>query len=114
MLKRYVSAFRMHARSHMKNMRPLGDRVVLEPLDEQKEKTKTGIFLPDTVDKERPIKGKVLAVGPGKMLETGKRAPMNVKKGDVVLFSKYGQSEFKMDGKEYLVAKEEDILAVLE
>ncbi len=96
-----------------KNIRPLGDRVLIEPLDEQKDKTKSGIYLPDTVDKERPVKGKVLAVGPGKLLESGKRAPMNIKKGDIVLFPKYGPSEFKLDGKEYLVAREEEILAIV-
>jgi len=88
---------------------------VIEPLKEGKEgKTKSGIYLPETVDKERPEQGKIVAVGTGKINEDGKRIPMGVKKGDVVLFTKYGPNEIKVDGKEYLIAKEEDILAVLE
>jgi len=77
-------------------------------------KSKGGIILPETVDKERPEKGKVIAIGPGKIDESGKRIPMNVKKGDIVLFTKYGPNEVKIDGKEYLIAKEEDILAIIE
>lgn len=93
---------------------PLGDRVVIEPLSEEKgSKTKTGIYLPETVDKERPEQGKIVAVGPGKMTDEGKRVPVNVKKGDIVLFTKYGPNEIKVDGKEYLIAREEDILAIL-
>ena len=88
---------------------------MIEPLKEGKEgKTKSGIYLPETVDKERPEQGKIVAVGTGKINEDGKRIPMGVKKGDVVLFTKYGPNEIKVDGKEYLIAKEEDILAVLE
>jgi len=94
-------------------LKPLGDRVILEPLTEEK-KSKGGIILPETVDKERPEKGRVIAVGEGKIDENGKRIKMNVKKGDVVLFTKYGPNEVKIDGKEYLIAKEEDILAILE
>jgi chaperonin GroES len=94
-------------------LKPLGDRVILEPLTEEK-KSKGGIILPETIDKERPEKGRVIAVGAGKIDENGKRIPMNVKKGDVVLFTKYGPNEVKIDGKEYLIAKEEDILAILE
>ena len=93
-------------------LKPLGDRVVLEPLKEE-EKTKSGIYLPETADREKPEQGKVVAVGPGK-LEEGKRVPMGVKVGDVVIFTKYGPNEVKVDGKEYLIAKEEDILAILE
>ena len=96
------------------NIRPLGDRVLIEPLEKDKEKTKSGIYLPDTVSKERPEKGKVVAVGAGKMLETGKVAPMNVKVGDIVLFTKYGPNEIKVDDKEYLIAKEEDIMGIIE
>ena len=73
-----------------------------------------GIILPDTVDKERPEKGKVVSVGPGKLNKEGKRIPMEVKSGQVVLFKKYGPDEIKIDNKEYLIAREEDILAVLE
>lgn len=77
-------------------------------------KTKTGIYLPETVDKERPEQGKIVATGPGKLSDEGKRIPMSVKKGDTVLFTKYGPNEIKVDGKEYLIAREEDILAILE
>ena len=100
-------------------IKPLGDRVLIEPLRE--EKKKGGIILPETVDKERPEKGTVIAVGPGKKDDSGKILPMNVKKGDQVLFTKYGPSEIKLpagqsggDDKEYLIAREEDILAVIE
>lgn len=93
---------------------PLGDRVVIEPLESGKGgKTKAGIYLPETVDKERPEQGKIIAVGPGKLTEEGKRIPMSVKKGDKVLFTKYGPNEIKVDDKEYLIAREEDILAII-
>ncbi|OGZ32996.1 MAG: co-chaperone GroES [Candidatus Portnoybacteria bacterium RBG_13_41_18] len=95
-------------------LKPLSDRVILEPVSEEK-KSKGGIILPETASKERPEQGKVIAVGPGKFDEDGeKRIPMAVKKGDVVLFTKYGPNEVKIDGKEYLIAKEEDILAIIE
>jgi chaperonin GroES len=94
---------------------PLGDRVVLEPLEEEKGgKTKSGIYLPETVSKERPEQGKVIAVGPGKLDEHGRRIPIEAKKGDTVLFTKYGPQEIKVDGKEYLIAREDDILAIIE
>jgi chaperonin GroES len=93
-------------------IRPLGDRVLIEPLRE--EKKKGGIILPDTVEKERPQEGKVIAVGPGRVDDNGKKIPMNVKKGDRVLFTKYGPSEIKVDDKEYLIAREDDILAIIE
>ncbi len=82
--------------------------------EERTKKTKYGIVIPDTAEKEKPQEGKVVAVGEGKVLESGKVLPLRVKKGDRVLFSKYGPSEIKIDGKEYLIAKEEDILAVIE
>ncbi len=91
----------------------MGDRVLLEPVAEDT-KTKSGIVIPDTAEKERPEKGKVVAVGEGKRREDGGLIPMSVKKGQTVLFSKYGPSEIKVDGKEYLIAKEDDILAILE
>ena len=94
------------------NIKPLDDRVLIEP-NSQEEKTKSGIVLPDTADKEKPEQGKVVAVGPGRMDSNGKHIPMTVKIGDVVLFTKYGPSEVKVDKKEYLIAKEEDILAIL-
>ncbi len=93
-------------------IKPLGDRVLIEPLRE--EKRKGGIILPDTVEKERPEKGKIIAVGPGKIDDNGKKIPMSVKKGDKILFTKYGPNEIKVDDKEYLIAREEDILAIIE
>ena len=100
----------------MLKIKPLGDRVLIEliPEDERSKKTKYGIVIPDTAEKERPQEGKVAAVGEGKVLESGKVVPLKVKKGDKVLFSKYGPSEIKIDGKEYLIAKDEDILAIIE
>ncbi len=97
----------------MVKIKPLGDRVLIEPMSKQ-EKTKSGIYLPETIDKERPEQGKVLAVGEGKINSDGKLIKPSVKKGDVVLFTKYGPNEIKIDGKEYLIAREDDILAVLE
>lgn len=93
-------------------IRPLSDRVLIEPLRE--EKKKGGIILPETIDKERPEKGLVIAVGVGKKDKDGKIIPMNVKKGDKVLFTKYGPNEIKIEEKEYLIAREEDILAIIE
>ncbi len=95
------------------NIKPLSDHIVIEPIT-QEEKTKSGIFLPQTAEKERPEQGKVVAVGPGKMFSSGKRSEIEVKPGDTVLFTKYGPNEIKIDGKEYLIAKQEDILAILE
>jgi len=91
---------------------PLSNHILIEPVSFE-EKTKAGIFLPQSVDKERPEQGKVVAVGPGKMSKSGKRLVLEVKVGDVVLFTKYGPNEIKVDGKEYLIAKQEDILAIL-
>ena len=95
------------------NIKPLSDHVVIEPL-KQEEKTKSGILLPDTAEKERPEQGKIVAVGPGKTTEDGKTIPLELKVGDVVLFTKYGPNEVKIDDTEYLIAKAEDILAILE
>lgn len=94
------------------NIRPLDDRVVIEPL-EAEEKTAGGIVLPDTA-KEKPMKGRVVAVGEGKLLDNGKRLEPVVKKGDQVIFSKYGGTEYKVQGKEYLIMRESDILAKVE
>ena len=80
----------------------------------KEEKTKTGILLPDTVDKERPEQGKVIAVGPGSKTSAGKVIVLDVKVGDKVLFTKYGPNEIKVEDKEYLIAKQEDILAIIE
>ena len=95
------------------NFKPLSNRVFLEPLEEEKV-TKSGIVLPDSAEKEKPIKGKVLAIGPGKLNDQGERVPMAVKVGDVVLFKKYGPDEVEIEGKKYLVGEEDDILAILE
>ncbi len=96
---------------NMIKITPLSGHVLLEPLKE--EKRKGGIILPETVEKERQEKGKIIAVGLGKAKD-GKRIPLEVKRGDVVLFTKYGPNEIKIDGKEYLIAKEEDILAIIQ
>ena len=97
------------------NITQLGDRVLIEPLREHKGgKTDSGIYLPETAEKERPEKGKVVAVGAGRIDEHGKRISMSVKKGDIVMFTKYGPNELKIDGKEYLIADEKDILAIIE
>ncbi|MBI2123796.1 MAG: co-chaperone GroES [Candidatus Wildermuthbacteria bacterium] len=95
------------------NIKPLSDHVLIEPL-KQEEKTKSGILLPETAEKEKPEQGKIIAVGPGKKTEDGKLVPMEVKEGDVVLFTKYGPNEVTVGEKEYLIAREEDILAILE
>jgi chaperonin GroES len=92
-------------------IKPLRDQVVIEPLKE--EIKRGGIILPDTVHKDHPEQGKVVVTGPGKMVD-GVLQPVAVKKGDVVLFTKYGPNTIKIDEKEYLIAKEDDILAVIE
>ena len=93
-------------------LRPLGDRVVIRPLARE-EVTKSGIVLPDTA-KEKPQQGEVLAVGPGRVLDTGERTAMDVKNGDRVLFAKYAGTEFKLEDEELLILSEKDILAVME
>lgn len=93
-------------------IKPLRDNILIE--SQKKEVKKGDIILPDTVDKERPEQGKVVSVGPGRVDNNGNRIPMEVKKGNIVLFTKYGPSEIKVDKKEYLIAKEEDILAIIE
>lgn len=95
------------------NIRPLGGRVLVKPVKEE-EVTKSGIVLPDTVDKEKKMEGEVLAVGPGKILDNGERAKMEVKVGDKVLFEKWGGEEVKSDGIEYKIIDSEKILAILE
>ena len=94
-------------------IKPLSDHILIEPMKKE-EKTRTGILLPDTVDKERPEQGKVIAVGPGRKTSSGKVIALDVKTGDKVLFSKYGPNEIKVEDKEYLIAKQEDILAIIE
>ena len=93
--------------------KPLSNHVFLEPIEEDKT-TKSGIVIPDTADKEKPMKGKVLAIGPGKLNDKGERTNMSVKVGDVVLFKKYGPDEIEIDSKKYLVGDEDDILAIIE
>jgi chaperonin GroES len=97
------------------NLKPLGDRVIVEPLEEEVQTFAGGqLILPDTA-KEKPQQGKVLAVGPGRRDEEGKRIPMEVKVGDVVVYAKYSGTTFKTrDGKELLILKESDILAIVE
>lgn len=94
------------------NIKPLSNHLFLEPLEEEKT-TKSGIVLPETAG-ERPVKGRVVAVGPGKRNDKGEVMPMSVKVGEIVLFKKYGPDEVEVDGKKYLVAEESDILAILE
>jgi len=95
-------------------IKPLADHILIEPIKEE-ERTKTGILLPETAEKEEPEQGKVIAIGLGKKDKAGKIIPIEgIKVGDKVLFPKYGPSKFKVGDKEYLIAKEEDILAILE
>ena len=93
------------------NIKPLGDRVLVQALDAE-EVSKSGIIIPDTA-KERPSEGKVMAVGPGRVADDGKRVSCEVKKGDKVLYGKYSGTEIKLDGTDYLILREGDILAVL-
>ena len=95
------------------NIKPLSDYILIEPIKEE-EKTKTGILLPQTAEKERPEQGRVIAAGPGRKTASGKIITVEVKPGDKVLFTKYGPNEIKVDNKEYLIAKQEDILAIIE
>jgi len=93
-------------------IRPLSDKVVVKPKPRE-EVTKFGIIIPDTADKEKPEQGEVIAVGPGKLLENGTRAPMSVKIGDKILFKKYSPDEFEIDKEEFLVLSEGDIIGVI-
>jgi chaperonin GroES len=93
-------------------IRPLRDRIIVKRLEEE-EMTRGGIIIPDTA-KEKPIEGKVIAVGDGKVKEDGTKVPVELKVGEKVLFAKYGGTEVKMDGEEYLMMREDEILAVIE
>jgi chaperonin GroES len=93
-------------------IRPLQDRVIVKRVEEE-EKTKGGIIIPDTA-KEKPQEGEIIAVGPGKVTDDGKKIPMEVKVGDRILFGKYSGSEIKIDGEEHLIMREDDILGVIE
>ncbi|MEA3249923.1 MAG: co-chaperone GroES [Patescibacteria group bacterium] len=95
------------------SVKPLADRVLVKAIQES-ETTKSGIVIPETVEKERPEKGEVIAVGPGKLLDNGNLASMNVKVGDKVVFKKYGPDEIKVDDEELLILDESDILAIIE
>ena len=90
-------------------LQPLGDRILVKPM-EKEEKTKSGIYIPDTA-KEKPQEGEVVAVGPGKMTDDGKRIPMDLKVGDRVIYAKYGGTEIKVDDEELMILRESDILA---
>jgi chaperonin GroES len=94
-------------------LKPLGDRVIIERIKEDEQKSDGGIIIPDTA-KEKPVKGKVIAVGPGAIQEDGKRTPMEIKVGETVLYGKYAGTEMKVDGQEVLIMRESDILAVIE
>jgi len=91
-------------------LQPMGDRLVVKPTQSE-EKTKSGIYLPDTA-KEKPQEGDIIAVGPGKVDEKGARIPLEVKKGDRVIFARYAGTEIKIDAEEYIILRESDILAV--
>ncbi|MBI5140491.1 MAG: co-chaperone GroES [Candidatus Vogelbacteria bacterium] len=97
------------------NLRPLGDRIVVEPLAEHErgKETKSGIFIPETAEKERAEKGVVVSVGPGKVTDEGKLIPMNLKVGDKVLFTKYGPDEIKIDDRDYFILSESNVLGVI-
>ncbi|KAF1080140.1 MAG: Heat shock protein 10 kDa family chaperone GroES [Candidatus Rifleibacterium amylolyticum] len=94
------------------NLKPLNDRVIVKPKDAI-EKSKGGVILPDTASKEKPIEGTVIAAGPGKLTDEGKRTPLEVKKDDKIIFSKYAGTEIKVDEESYLILREEDILAII-
>ncbi len=93
-------------------VKPLQDRILVERLQEE-EKTKSGLFIPDAA-KEKPMQGKVIAIGNGRTSEDGKKIPLEVKEDDLVLFAKYSGNEIKVDDKEYLIMKEDDVLAIIE
>jgi chaperonin GroES len=96
-----------------KTIQPLGDRVLVQIEESSSQVTDTGIIIPETVDREKPQQGKVVAVGDGRMTDTGDIIPMRVKKGDVVIFSKYGPDEITVNDTEYYIVGEESILAII-
>lgn len=95
------------------NLRPLGDRVIVKPAAKE-EVTKAGIILPDTLNKERPEQGEVVAIGPGRLLENGSRSAVSLKVGDKIVFKKYSPDEVKVGDEEFLVISESDVMAVIE
>ncbi len=96
----------------MMKIKPLHDRILVQRIEEE-ERTKSGIIIPDTA-KEKPIMGKVIAVGDGRILENGQKMPLTVKEGDRILFGKYAGTEVKIEGEEYLIMREDDVLAIIE
>lgn len=100
------------AQTNSPKLQPLGDRVIVKPVSKEEKTTSFGIIIPESADKERPAKGTVVAVGPGKT-EDGTLLPMNVKVGQEVLFSKYGYDEVKVDGQEYYILSESSVLAII-
>jgi chaperonin GroES len=108
----YLAENLREGRYVLMKVRPLHDRLIIQRLEEE-EKTKGGIIIPDTA-KEKPIEGKVIAVGAGRIKKDGTKIPLEVKKGNRVLYAKYGGTEVKIDGEEYLIMKEDDILAIIE
>ena len=94
------------------NLKPLFDNIIVKRIEEE-EKTKSGIVLPDTIDKEKPQKGEVISIGEGKITDSGNKIEMQVKVGDQVLFKKYSPDEIKVDGEEYLVMTQNDIIAIV-
>ena len=97
----------------MPNLKPLHDHMIVKAISDE-QATKAGIILPDTIDKERPEKGEIIAVGPGKTLDNGKLAPMSVVVGNKVIFKKYAPDEVKLEGETYLIIAESDVLAIIE
>ncbi|MDA2921954.1 co-chaperone GroES [Patescibacteria group bacterium AH-259-L07] len=93
-------------------LEPLGSRLIIKPIVED-EVTKSGIILPDTADKERPVRGEVVSVGPGKTLENGQREKIDLKVGDKILFEKYGSDDYKLDNEEFLVVDYDKVVAVI-
>lgn len=93
-------------------LEPLGSRLIIKPTVED-EVTKSGIILPETADKERPVRGEVIAIGPGKMLENGQREKIDLKVGDKILFEKYGSDEYKLDNEEFVVVDYDKVVAVI-
>lgn len=97
----------------MSKLKPLSDKVIIKPIEEN-ETTKFGIVLPETVEKEKKERGKIIAIGPGKLLENGQRAQMSVKVGDVIIFKKYAADDLEIDKEKFLVVGEEDIIGIIE
>ncbi len=92
---------------------PLGDRVLVKPVSPEDKKSKAGIIIPETVDKKRPEQGEVIAVGAGRVTDDGKTIPMKIKVGDRIIFSEYGPDEIKVDGEEYFILREDNVLAII-